>query len=307
MPELLTDSQPPPPFSPGDILYAIFKHKWKILLGAFAGITAAVVAYNMATPVYESNAKLLVRYVVDRSTIDPEAGAITKMAESALVSECEILTSWDLAMEVVDAIGIDRLIPDGAKTDAAGMVLGGLRVFPSNSMIFVSYVNRNPELSTLILSELLNRYFSKHLEVHRSAGAFDFVTQQTDQVRARLNETEDQLRALKAKAGIVNLGDAYTSLSQTLTKLDEVIHLGEEEIAEQRTRVQMMERAAGQAPAEEGKTERQPPGTPEHQKYQAILGRLHALRQGELDLLARFTPENQYVKLHRAQIRKLEL
>ena len=63
-----------------------------------------------------------------------------------------------------------------------------------SNIIFVSYKNHDPEMATLVLQELLSRYFVKHLEVHRSAGAFDFVTQQTDQVRARLNQTEDALK-----------------------------------------------------------------------------------------------------------------
>ena len=51
-------------------------------------------------------------------------------------------------------------------------------------------------MATLVLQELLSRYFVKHLEAYTaSAGAFDFVTQQTDQVRARLNQTEDALKS----------------------------------------------------------------------------------------------------------------
>ena len=57
----------------------------------------------------------------------------------------------------------------------------------------------DPQIATLVLQELLSRYFVKHLEVHRSAGAFDFVTQQTDQVRARLNQTEDALKSLQGE------------------------------------------------------------------------------------------------------------
>ena len=37
MPELLTDSQPAALFTPSDILHALFKHKWKVVLGAIAG------------------------------------------------------------------------------------------------------------------------------------------------------------------------------------------------------------------------------------------------------------------------------
>ncbi|MGZ4985491.1 MAG: Wzz/FepE/Etk N-terminal domain-containing protein, partial [Chthoniobacterales bacterium] len=86
MPELLTDTQHSN-FSAGDIFYALFEHKWKILIGAVVGISAALLVYVLYAPVYESNAKLLVRYVLDRSMVDPEAGAAPKLAETVLASE----------------------------------------------------------------------------------------------------------------------------------------------------------------------------------------------------------------------------
>ena len=309
MAELLTDSQPAA-FSPGDIIYALFKHKWKVLFGAVAGTCAAIIAYNLYTPLYESQAKLLVRYVLDRSTVDPEAGAQPRMAESVSVmaSECEILTSWDLAIEVVDGVGVRRLIPGAdptQKTEAASTIAGGLRVMAQGNIIFVAYSNRDPELATLVLNELVNRYFNKHLEVHRSAGAFDFVTQQTDQVRARLNETEDQLRTLKARAGIISLGDSYAALSGSLTRLDDQIRTTEEEIIEQRSRIKFMEDAMAQTGASDD-TQPRPPTGSELQQYQALVGRLAGLHQQELELLARYTAENQFVKANQAQIKKLE-
>ncbi len=313
MAELLTDSPHTSNFSAGDVLYALFKHKWKILLGALAGSIAAITVYALYTPVYQSSAKLLVRYVVDRSMVDPEAaGSMPKLAENMLASEIEILTSWDLAMDVVDAIGVKRLMPGAdasAKTEAAGVITGGLKVLGSGNIIFVAYTNSDPELATLVLSELVNRYFIKHLEVHRSAGAFDFVTQQTDQVKARLTETEDALRALKAKAGIISLTDSYAALSANLIRLDDAIHNTEDEITEQRAEVALMEQAEQAAAKESAAAEKNKPRlatSGEGQKYQALVAKLASLHQAELDLLARYTPENQFVKMNQVEIKKLE-
>src|SRR5262249_46684440 len=187
------------------------------------GFAAAGVFFSLPPPIYESQAKLLVRYVLERSAIDPIEGTKPTFESSndgdrVIGAEIEILTSWDLAMQVAQAIGPKRLLapapvpdsvrrlvesvglkrllpPSGAsasETDAARSIILGLKVLSTkgSNIIFVSYKNRNPEMATLVLQELLSRYFVKHLEVHRSAGAFDFVTQQTDQVRTRLNQTE---------------------------------------------------------------------------------------------------------------------
>src|SRR6266404_5467236 len=183
------------------ILFALFKRKRTIMVCALMGIIAAAAFYFFYPPLYESQAKLLVRYVLERSAVDSiestnagSAAASSGYTDRVIGAEMEILTSWDLAVQVAQAIGPKRLHA-ATETDAAGIVSSGLNVISNkgSNIIFVSYKNRDPQITALVLQELLSRYFVKHLEVHRSAGAFDFVTQQTDQVRARLNQTEDAL------------------------------------------------------------------------------------------------------------------
>ena len=252
MAELLTDTPTTSSLSMGDVFFAVFKHKWKILIGAVIGFIAAFAVHSFYSPVYESHAKLLVRYVLERTPIDSEAGS-GKTADNAIGSELEILTSWDLAMQVVDGLGVKRLLPasggTASRTEAAATVSGGLKATASrgSNVIFVSYANPDPELATLVLEELLNRYFTKHLEVHRSAGAFDFVTQQTDQVRTRLNEIEDALKRLKAKAGIVSYADSTAALGTALQKVGEELYAAETELSGQRARVKRMEEAEAEA------------------------------------------------------------
>src|SRR5262249_53580546 len=248
-----------------DILFALFKRKWTIILCALLGIIAAATFYFLFPPVYESQAKLLVRYVVERSAIDPIEGTKSTFQSSndsdrVIGAEIEILTSWDLAMQVAHAIGPKRLlapapVPDPVKrvaeaiglkqllppsvasasaTDAASSIISGLKVLPSkgSNIILVSYKNRRPELATPVLEELLSRYFVMHLEVHRSMGAFDFVTQQTDQVRTRLKQTEDALKLLRDKTGIVSPKDGSTALAAEAAKTQEAINTAEAELAE---------------------------------------------------------------------------
>ena len=103
-----------------------------------------------------------------------------------------------------------------------------------SNIILISYKNRNPEIATLVLQELLSRYFVKHLEVHRSAGAFDFVAQQTDQVRARLNQTEDALKSLREKTGIASLKEGSAALTSEVARTQEALNTAEAELAEQK-------------------------------------------------------------------------
>jgi uncharacterized protein involved in exopolysaccharide biosynthesis/Mrp family chromosome partitioning ATPase len=226
------------------ILFALFKRKWSIILCALLGIIAAVAFYFFYPRTYESDAKLLVRYVLERSAVDSidssnaSAAAAASSNDRVIGAEIQILTSWDLAVQVADAIGAKRL---GApsKEAAAGSIISGLEVTTSkgSNIIFISYKNRSPEMATLVSQELLSRYFVKHLEVHRSAGAFDFVTQQTDQVRARLNQTEDALRSLRDKTGIVSLKDGTEALAKEAEETQKQLNDAEADLVEKQALV----------------------------------------------------------------------
>ena len=264
MTEIRRETQQPSGMKLGDILFALFKRKKTIIVCTVVGIIAAAAVYFLYPPYYESQAKLLVRYVTERSAVDPidaekAAAASNQEADRVMGAEMEILTSWDLAMQVAQAIGPQRLLPppqdllsrvaraiglkgllppsgaSATESDAAGAVSSGLKVLSSkgSNIILVSYKNRDPQIATLVLQELLSRYFVKHLEVHRSAGAFDFVTQQTDQVRARLNQTEDALKSLREKTGIASLKEGSVALTAEAAKTQEQLNAAEADLAEQ--------------------------------------------------------------------------
>ena len=242
-----------------DILFALFKRKRTIILCAIVGIIAAAAFYLFYPPVYESQAKMLVRYVLERSAVDPieaekAAAASGNYTDRVIDAEIEILTSWDLAVQVAEAIGPKRLLPPATdlltkvahaiglkqpsaaatESEAASTISSGLKVISTkgSNIIFVSYKNHDPQMATLVLQELLSRYFVKHLEVHRSAGAFDFVTQQTDQVRARLNQTEDALKSMRDKTGIISLKEGSAALTAEAAKTQEALNAAEAELAE---------------------------------------------------------------------------
>ena len=141
----------------------------------------------------------------------------------------------DLLTKVARKIGLKQPSAAATETAAAGVVSSGLSAVSTkgSNIIFVSYKNGDPQIAPLVLQELLSRYFIKHLEVHRSAGAFDFVTQQTDQVRARLNQTEDALKALRDKTGITSLKDGSDAPSSEAAKTKEQLNAAETDLLEQ--------------------------------------------------------------------------
>ncbi len=304
---------------------------------ALAGLGVAAAVYFMLPPVYESSAKLLVRYVVDRSPIDSvdskEGTGGNRNNDGIINSEMEILTSWDLAADVAEAVGVERLASASSgtsiKAEAARAVALGLNVSSpkGSSVITVSYRNQDPDLASRVLTELVTRYFTKHLEVHRNVGGIEFVTQQTDQVRGRLRQTEEELKQFKSKAGILSLPESSAALGTQLGRSQEELLAAEAERSEQLARVKELEKwlpggsvlrenkEPSKAEGDQKKTSEDsdlhadlalPPSSTDVQKYQALTEKIARERQAELELLSKYTAENDLVKQSQKQIETLD-
>jgi polysaccharide biosynthesis transport protein len=320
------------------LLFILFKHKWKILLCATAGMVASVAAYFLLPTVYKSEAKLLVRYVVDKSAVDvldPDVKPSSADSMNLINSEVEIITSEDLIMQVAKAVGIERLLQTpgykgagskmdvsvkgaGSKMDgsvpepeveAAQSLLANLQVtaVKETNIISVSYKNTDPAMAVRVLQELVSRYFDKHLEVHRSTGAFEFVRRETDQLRSQLNQTEKELKELDDQAGIISPAQTEANLTAELTKAEEELSIANAELAAQKARVQRI--VSGLAWAQVNGSDKNTSlavSSDTNQQYQALVSRLTRLRQIETELLATYTPENTKVKVVRSQIAEVE-
>ncbi len=297
-----------------DLLFIFFKHKRMILRSAVLGVIAALAVYFFSPPPYESQSKLLVRYVLDRSMVDPQESQVKTLDanynDNLIAAEKEILSSWDLATQVTEFLSAEGFLPESNfdQDKAARNFLLGLSVTGSkgSNVLSVSFKNRDPRIAQRALEELINRYFVKHLEVHRSAIAFDYVTKETALVQARLKQIEAELKGAKEKAGIISLKESTESMSAQIAKSQEALNAAEEARVSQRARVMELERQLGGS----NMNQTSPAGMQVNKKdlrtYQVLALGVATLRQKELDLLSRFTAESQMVKTNQAQIGTME-
>src|SRR5947208_11384060 len=149
----------PPGMDIRDLYYVVFRHKWKIIVFFVAGVLA-VAALNFLRPTpYQSEAKLLVRYVLEREgkSLSPSSpNSEIKSPDSAglniINAEMEILGSFDLACQVADFIGPERVLAKvGGGTNrirAAGVIKGNLVIEApgKSSVIRVVFEHPDPQL-----------------------------------------------------------------------------------------------------------------------------------------------------------------
>ena len=288
-----------------DILFVLFKHKWKIItfsLIGFAG-ASALIYQDTRSPLYQTTAKLLVRYVLERSAVDSYESKVEASGTygiGVMDAEIEIIKSTDLALEVAAKVGPDKIVAKSGypatKTVAAEKIVKdlGVTAVRGSNVIYLTYHHRDPEVAVAVLKQLIDCYFEKHLELHRSTGAFESVTRQTDQARSRLSQTEAELNKLRAESGFMSLADAKTTLEERSNTLRNGLLAAQVELAEQQAKVSALAtalgddgskaRKAGSKPAEEGSQERMA-RLKAQEKYRDLADQLTMFKQRRNTLL----------------------
>jgi succinoglycan biosynthesis transport protein ExoP len=325
-------------FSVQDVLYIVFKHKWKIIVLSLLGFGAAAAVFLNQKPLYSSTAKLLVRYVMETGTIDPYSemkspgGGMRRGTDPVILTEIEILRSLDLARDVAEAVRLENLQrgvvgPNVANPqDAAMAILGKLMVFPGESpnVLYLTYGNEHREVPKVTLEKLVELYFKKHLEIHRSAAAFDTVSAQTEEVRQRLEQTEKELNALRTETGIVSLADAISVLSSQKAKTQEDLMKSRADLAEQVATIESLAKAGAAAvgapgvpateedaeggPSKDLKAAKEPNPVPAQvvTEYRTVMELLSFLQKRDVELRIKFKTGNRLLSQNQQQIENYE-
>lgn len=314
-------------FGVHDVLFVLFKHKWLILSLSALGLGSAAAVFYTQDPIYQSEAKLLVRYVRETGTLDTyediksPGGGIRGKGDPVINTEIEILKSKDLAMEVAEALEAEKsptsdAIPgNAALSDAAAAILGGLEVTPgqSSTVLYVTYENKNPNLPQTTLDKIVELYFKKHLEIHRSAAAFDTVAKQTEEVGAQLKQTEIKVNQLRTQTGIVSLAAATEALSSQRSKTLADLMTAKAEMAEHAASIDALEKSTGggQRDMDTQHSNAGPAGkktaasaSPPHvvTQYKSLVELLSFLRKRDIELRIKFKSGNRLLVLNQQQI-----
>jgi uncharacterized protein involved in exopolysaccharide biosynthesis/Mrp family chromosome partitioning ATPase len=282
------------------------------------GLATATALYFFNPPPFESQAMLFIRYVTETSTlgvpgVDSKPMSPDQRGETIINTEVQILSSLDIAEQVADTVGPDKILAKmkGVKDRdaAAAQIEKNLTVEPTplSSVIVVTYKNPDATVVQPVLSAIVEAYLKKHVEIHRGmAAAGDFLSQETDQLRTRLSQTEDDLRKAKDKAGIVSLDDAKKTYAEQVTMLQQEIFNAQADLAERSAMLDEINKTMPSAARIPTKPSLAATGLgiPDAalDSYRNVRVRLDWLEKTEQQLLAQFTDQNQRVKDVRAQI-----
>jgi polysaccharide biosynthesis transport protein len=319
------DAAKMPGFGIRDFYYILFRHKWKIILVFLAGILAALGFYSVKPPLFQSEAKILIRYVLEaRATAtgssasgagdaqirSPDAGG-----ENIINSEIEILTSLDLAEGVADMVGPEKILArlGGGSGDgkdnlrAAAVIRSGLKVEAPRrtSVLRIIFSHPDPALVQPILNALLETYLKRHVQIHQGVGMLDdFFKRQAEQLSTRLTKTEEELKKLKSEAQIISLDDDRRGYIEQISKIQADMLTTEAELAERHAALTSLMQSA---PTNAHDAVAQASVSPEiMQRYCAAAAELNSLEERRAELRARYWDDHFLVRGVNSQIAEVE-
>jgi polysaccharide biosynthesis transport protein len=230
----------------GDIYFILFRRKWIIVTFALLGVCAAGVLFLIKPPRYRSEQKLFIRYVAEGKSPTPTENATATRAlnekeASILSTEAQIVQSLDVAREAATSVGPEKILAKyggGSHVDwAADLILANLEIelMPQQgSVISLVFQHKDPEIAQKVLKEVVTAYIKKHKEMHQSAGLFeDFFIKETSRLRSDLATTEQQLREVKANAGVISLEQSKKDYAVQIGRIREELLVEQADLARQ--------------------------------------------------------------------------
>ncbi len=313
---------PPPGITLGDVYYILFRHKWLIAILSLVALAAAIVGLVFWPIPYQSEARVLIKYV--KETKPPEQTATDSQVTSPdsrglniINSEIEILTSLDLASNVVEVLTPARVLAKvGGGTNrfqAANLIKKGLmaNVAKQSDVIDLIFSYSDPDMAQPILGQLIDTYLKRHNEIHRPEFN-EFLTRETDEVKHKLDETETQLRDAKGKAGIISLDESKKTMGDMIARIQQEIYEAEAQMADYQQTIKERQKllpkpaaavSTNVAPAA-GAVASVPPD--KVSDYQKICQKLNGLQVEEDQLLLKYTTNNSLVQTKQGEVARAE-
>ncbi len=304
-----------PTLRPNDLYYLFLRQKWPILLFSFLGLASGAGLYLGLKPKFVSEALLYVRFVIDnRSIAADDAGTVRSPSvrdDTIISSEEQMLTSLDLAKEVVLAVGPTNVVGEARGDEALGLAIQKVRkalsvdVLPG-SVIRLTFRHEDPSVARNVLTNLVDSYFRMHARMHGSSSALDEAAKRVDQRRMQKEQTEDQIRRLREQLGAVSIEDAKTAAQKAIDGLRDEIRQTRARLAELKLDGGLPA-AAPEATATNGLASTTN-ATPMAQvaEYRGILEELARVNRQKQDLLLQFTEESPFLNAFSSRIRALE-
>lgn len=213
--------------------HTLLKRRWTIATVAVIVTTiAAIVSFKMQ-PIYKATARVQVESETPLIQSLEEMFQKSEADDTFVQTQIQVLKSENLAWRTIEELGLpQRLIkpyklakipPDMRKVRLINAFKKKLTVelTPKTRMLAVSFEDPDPQLAARIATSLVNNYidynFRQKYDATRQASAW--MEQQLDELKAKVESSQQALVEYERQNQIVNTGEKGTVQEQMLSDL----------------------------------------------------------------------------------------
>ena len=219
-----------------DYLLILRKHQWLVLSFMLAVVTIVSIATFRMQPVYVASTRIELGR--ENSNILPFQGTDSydylMDVENYMETQSKILTSETLALQTIrstafgadlssEAIATGSLANQKRPPELAGF-LGSLAVkrVPNSRLMDVSFEATSPELAAQIVNAHIKNFIDQNRRSHYDAttAATSWLTDQLDELRIRMKNSEDARLDYERKNQIWELDDKQNITTQRLSEVN---------------------------------------------------------------------------------------
>ena len=227
------------------VISAVQSNLWLIALIVAAALGIALVATMLQTKRYTASSSIQIsnssgRVLGSKEDQPGDNGDVTYDVDRFLKTQVDILQSRGLALRVaqkLNLIGNPRLLraqglsvpsgtvaPDAQRDAAIALLIGNLSVnLPRDSRIVtIAYVSADPDLSAQIANAYASEFIQANLQqkFDSSSYARNFLGEQLQEAKARLETSERAVNTYARSAGLINTGSSTVEGADGTSRTD---------------------------------------------------------------------------------------
>jgi capsular exopolysaccharide synthesis family protein len=199
-------------------------------------------------------------------------------------------TAVNSAWGLLERLGLVRSLSSRDKVVLGVINNLGIGSMKDSSIITLSCDAKSPQLAQQIVARLIELYLEKHIAVHQTPGSYQFFVQQSDHLRDKLKESEDELRNLKNETGISSLEDQRRVVLNHIGALEQEISSADAGFASSKAKVEALQKALNIVP--EVMVTQETTGYPNY-AADTMREEIFKLQLEELKMLTNFTEESR--------------
>jgi len=216
----------------------LLKRRWTILTAALALATLAAIISFRTRPVYEAMAR------VEVEAATPEVQSLNDLFrnlptdDAFLQTQVNILKSENLAWRTIQQLGMgEKPEIGGGGADAAGHSEASeqnrlitsfkrrlrVQLIRDSRMMEVGFESTDPQLAARVVNALVSNYseYSFHQKYDATRQASGFMEQQLDELKAKVEKSQQAMVNYERQNVIVNIGDKQSVVEQRLAALNQ--------------------------------------------------------------------------------------